>query len=758
MDYTLIQGGGVYILRDQNSKDKWGKGNNLKRRIATLNTAHYVDLKLISVIYPTAHAKYTSGYLIHIEKQAHKILAHKRIRPDREWFNSTTRDIRYVVDTLNELGIQCQSTTIGSDLSRVGDLIIDEPITFDLNYPEEDVNDSDESAWYDVEITEYPEIHEPEPVVYRLPVCQKYEQTVVTYAEPRDSQKPVLTKLTEYFNTNERGILVLPPGYGKSYIAGFFIKTKSRVLVLTPQIQICYDFADAMTACNITSNVINSEEPDNYKSKYHVTITTYQSYLNHKKVIDDIEYDLVVYDEAHHLCANEFRQSMEIRCGKKLFMTATKKVTDYEDDSVFDMSHEDFGSIIFEQSLEDCILKGLLCDYKLYACDWKLGIASVIDKLIYEYNRKHIVLFFNRIEHSKQVCEDLIKEGLPTLHLDGNTPADERRVILDTFRNNVTILCNVNMVGEGVNLPMIDCVIFMETRSSDIGVIQNLGRGLRTYPDKDFCMVLLTDDMIKKPDVIKTLRTNDSRICSPNMIISDSVKLKYELYGVCHIVEIQSTIGMWEYKYQLCVEYEKKNTIIRSTKYKGIMLGGWIHNQKNNHEKDKLTDDQIDKLKKLNSFRTLEQVWEEKFYLCLKYEMNNTIITSTKYKGFTLGEWLTTQKKAYKKNKLSDSQINKLKQLDAFKTQKDVWKYKYQLCLKYEKKNTVVKSTKYKGISLGQWIYNQRKVYKNTQFPKKKRKKGVGILSKEQIEKLKQLNCMRGWLRRNEPDSSDSDS
>jgi predicted helicase len=381
--------------------------------MSQLNTAHFSDLQLVAVVYPTAEYKYTSGYLIHIEKQIHKLLNCRRIRKDREWFTSENiwADIKYVTNHMNDLGIDTAYTTNGDDLLNVKDILlsvvdlstnvdkVQTGVDMSTNVEtdvmteienldrmldclfQEDQNDQkdqkEESIIMEI-LLRLPD--EDELLLYNyepIEEIQIVEQKSIN-CEPRPYQLVVMDKLENYYCNNTKGMLILPPGYGKSYIAGFYIRKFKRVLVLTPQIQISYDFESAMLACNINVNTITSETPDSYKNQFHVTITTYQSYLNNKKTIDEIEYDFVIYDEAHHLCSDKFRTSIEIKHGRKLFMTATKRVT-YDDESVFDMNHADFGDVIYEQTLEDCILKGMLCDYKLYACDWKEGLISVME-------------------------------------------------------------------------------------------------------------------------------------------------------------------------------------------------------------------------------------------------------------------------------------------------------------------------------------------------------------------------------------------
>jgi len=59
------------------------------------------------------------------------------------------------------------------------------------------------------------------------------------------------------------------------------------------------------------------------------------------------------------------------------------------------------------------------------------------------YGRSTVVFCVNRA-HSRHVCEEFVRQGVAAEHLDGETPNDERRDILNRVRSGATtVLCNV---------------------------------------------------------------------------------------------------------------------------------------------------------------------------------------------------------------------------------------------------------------------------------------------------------------------------
>ena len=201
----------------------------------------------------------------------------------------------------------------------------------------------------------------------------------------------------------------------------------------------------------------------------------------------------------------------------------------------------------------------------------------------------------------------------------------------------------------------------------------------------------------------------------------------------------------WNDKLDLCKEYEKiGNKITQSKKYKDVNIGTWLVTQKNNYNKNKLSEDRKRKLNKLKYWRNwLEQKeldWDKNMYFCMESEQNGNLLkSSSQYKGEKIGSWLDTQKKNY--NKLSKERKNKLHQLKYWRNwleQKELsWNEKLYLCLEYEKNGNKLSGTKkYKEVNIGIWLNTQKLNYKKNK------------LSEDRKEKLKQLKYWRNWLEK----------
>ncbi len=94
-------------------------------------------------------------------------------------------------------------------------------------------------------------------------------------------------------------------------------------------------------------------------------------------------------------------------------------------------------------------------------------------------------------ERTTRALKDASSAGtIKAEHLDAGNDAFSRSVALDRLRRvgpdeQVSeVLCNAKLFSEGVDVPSLDAVVFLEPRKSQVDVVQAVGRVMRRGPDK----------------------------------------------------------------------------------------------------------------------------------------------------------------------------------------------------------------------------------------------------------------------------------
>ena len=101
-----------------------------------------------------------------------------------------------------------------------------------------------------------------------------------------------------------------------------------------------------------------------------------------------------------------------------------------------------------------------------------------------------------------------------TRHVDGSTNSKNRGERIDWLRasssepNEIRILSNARCLQEGVDVPALDAVAFMEPRNSPIDIIQSIGRVMRQSDGKEAGYVIVPIPILKGDDPDYVLKKN----------------------------------------------------------------------------------------------------------------------------------------------------------------------------------------------------------------------------------------------------------
>lgn len=100
-------------------------------------------------------------------------------------------------------------------------------------------------------------------------------------------------------------------------------------------------------------------------------------------------------------------------------------------------------------------------------------------------SEKQAVCYCAGITTSKNMARMFDLEGIPAAHIDGDTPKSERTETIEKFRSGkLKILCNVDLISEGFDVPDCTAAILLRPTKSLTLYIQQSMRCMRYKPGK----------------------------------------------------------------------------------------------------------------------------------------------------------------------------------------------------------------------------------------------------------------------------------
>ena len=194
---------------------------------------------------------------------------------------------------------------------------------------------------------------------------------------------------------------------------------------------------------------------------------------------------LIFVDEAHHALAKSYRRILDsFPNAYVLYFTATPIRTGHDQlDQIADdiivgksiqwLTEHHFLAPFHYYGLGDIDrskLRKQNGDYSSSGMDEALS-HQIYGHIVEQYQRlasgKQAVVYCHSIGSAKKVTEQFRKANITVEEIDGNTDQITRDKLVQQFRDQqLTILVNVNLFTEGVDLPNVDCVIMARPTSS----------------------------------------------------------------------------------------------------------------------------------------------------------------------------------------------------------------------------------------------------------------------------------------------------
>ncbi len=504
------------------------------------------------------------------------------------------------------------------------------------------------------EVTEVSEVSEVSEVVEIVPYSYQIE---------------AVDNFRKHYRTNNRGILSLPCGCGKTY-TGYLISTHYKhIIILSPLREFASQNLNKFIEYGYEKNntllvdTDGNRDIDSIKSfiEGHESLIiscTYNSMDLISKCLDLFNDALFIIDEFHNLSKANISEKdnniykLLISNHRILFMSATPRIYDIEyndivnDDDNHENDYDDddsdkdgidieemFGDIVYQMTFYDAISNKYITDYKIWLpsvhenneeLDKELSIYDIDNetknrsKFLYSCianngSRKCIV-YCKDTEDMKNMIESMTRlNGFYIMDIDMysiscDDSAKKRKIVLENFSNNnekIQLLFNIRILNECIDIPACDSVYISYAPKNKITTIQRISRATRINKNNPYKVANIYIWCEEYEEILETL----SSIKEYDIMFKDKVKV--------------GAIDFYNNK------DDKELQLIENNK---VLLSNYIIG--------------------IKEFRIIS--WEEKLTMIEEYirEYGRLPTTHNKNKNIaSLSNWISTQRQNYKKNK-----------------------------------------------------------------------------------------------------------
>ena len=355
----------------------------------------------------------------------------------------------------------------------------------------------------------------------------------------RDYQRTAIDSVVAMLHGEEprRGMVVLATGLGKTFVAAEAIRRACatrpmKVLVIAHMNDLVYQLERAFWPFlrpSQATTVWNGEERAGSSSlaDADITFACIDSVAAYVKSGGELpEYDLILVDECHHAAAPTYVAVLHatragVEGGPKLLgLTATPWHPG--DVSLSSIMGQPLVSVDLVAGLRYGYLSNV--EYRMFTdnIDWsRLGelpgttltarqinrtllihewddaVVDALQQAWTEVSNPRAIVFCGTVDHAITMRDRIRQRGFANVaalysQAGGRAmkPFERNRLLCDFHDGIVNILCAVDILNEGVDVPDVNIVVFQRVTHSRRIFVQQLGRGLRVAEGKDRVVVL----------------------------------------------------------------------------------------------------------------------------------------------------------------------------------------------------------------------------------------------------------------------------
>lgn len=378
--------------------------------------------------------------------------------------------------------------------------------------------------------------------------CKKIQKlTFTSHTLPEETilrpyQIESIAVLEKGKNTKKNVYLCIPTGGGKTMIIlhNHINNISEPLLVLVPRIVLMEQWGEECVKLGIKPYLIGTGQHHNMEKIKDETIVicVYDSFPNIYEHKD--KFQRYCIDEAHNIkiperymdteTEHEIDEDEDDKDEEQLsYMECIQSLSDSKQaiyiSATLDKPKD--GSLFYEYKLRQAINEGYLCDYQFVFPIFEQENVSndhLAHYLVHKEHASHCVIYASSCKEGKEFTQILnkLQKGCAG-YIDSHTPYKKRKQLFADFESGkIQFLINIRVLTEGFNAPHIRSIFFLRISTSDIFIIQVLGRALRLHQDKSIATIYFPftqeSDLERIQTFLHQLSTYDERI---NQTISE---------------------------------------------------------------------------------------------------------------------------------------------------------------------------------------------------------------------------------------------
>ncbi len=509
---------------------------------------------------------------------------------------------------------------------------------------------------------------------------------------------------------------------------------------------------------------------------------------------ENFAFDVGIFDEAHRTAGKASLYSASLHdehttINKRLFMTATPKHVnmrqrnrDGDGVTVFSMDNESiYGRKVYQLSIRQAIERKIISPYSILVS--VVTNEMIADELaasrngenlsteliahgvavrdaMEKYGAKKVLSFHNSVAHAKSFATSPTIQselaGVSLFHVSGHQDTATRSKELESFaKADRGMITNARCLTEGVDVPAIDMVTFIEPKKSQVDIIQAIGRALRlsaaTNKEKGYILLplfvpSLEDGGLEKTlkqsgydtiwKVIQALKEQDElvreaisldkreggsrRIEEVITVTSPAPEILRRAIATACVDEIGEGFDTWIGRLDRYIEQGGNPNVPKTEVFEGVSLGVWISRQRMKFKAGALGAEAAQTLASrgvvFDLLATQHQMMMDLHQRYIEQGGSPSVPYNEVFEGVALGSWIATQRRNFKAGALDEETAQTLASrgvvFDLLATRHQMMLDLHQRYIEQGGSPNVPDKEVFEGVSLGRWIKNQRRKFK----------------------------------------------